>query len=293
MSAAPDMKISAIAPWFGGKRTLAPTIAEEFGPHKVYWEPFCGSMAVLLAKAPCRVESVNDLHGDLINLARVIAHPVHGPRFYRQIRRTLFSEGTYRDAAAAVADDYASDNVDGERACAYFLKSWMGRNGMAGLAEAASNFCVRYSPSGGDPAIRFKGLIESIPAWRRRMRGVTILRKDAFDVLAKIHDRDDTVIYLDPPYLIKGSEYRHDFADGFMGVKNDHERLADAARAFKKARVIISYYEHPALASLYPSWTRRAVYTNKHTANSREGSAGAVAPEVLLINGPSLAKGVA
>ncbi|KKK94504.1 hypothetical protein LCGC14_2682220 [marine sediment metagenome] len=45
-------KIKAIAPWFGGKRNLAPKIVDALGDHRVYWEPFCGSMAVLMAKPP-------------------------------------------------------------------------------------------------------------------------------------------------------------------------------------------------------------------------------------------------
>jgi len=45
-----DMSIKALAPWFGGKRNMAPMIVQELGPHNSYWEPFCGSMAVLLAK---------------------------------------------------------------------------------------------------------------------------------------------------------------------------------------------------------------------------------------------------
>ena len=62
-------KIGAIAPWFGSKRSMAPIIVSELGPHSAYWEPFCGSMAVLMAKPPCIMETVNDLHADLINLA--------------------------------------------------------------------------------------------------------------------------------------------------------------------------------------------------------------------------------
>jgi len=44
--------ITALAPWFGSKRNLAPEIVRELRRHSCYWEPFCGSMAVLLAK-PC------------------------------------------------------------------------------------------------------------------------------------------------------------------------------------------------------------------------------------------------
>ena len=42
------MKVTALAPWFGGKRTLAPKVIELLGEHRTYVEPFCGSMAVLL-----------------------------------------------------------------------------------------------------------------------------------------------------------------------------------------------------------------------------------------------------
>lgn len=32
------MKIKAIAPWFGGKRNLAPQIVRLLGRHRAYWE---------------------------------------------------------------------------------------------------------------------------------------------------------------------------------------------------------------------------------------------------------------
>lgn len=44
--------INAILPYFGAKRVLAPAIIQELGNHTAYWEPFCGSMAVLLINGP-------------------------------------------------------------------------------------------------------------------------------------------------------------------------------------------------------------------------------------------------
>ncbi|MCI0421333.1 MAG: hypothetical protein L0312_19255 [Acidobacteria bacterium] len=41
------MKITAIAPWFGSKRTMAPEIVRQLGPHQFYLEGCAGSMAVL------------------------------------------------------------------------------------------------------------------------------------------------------------------------------------------------------------------------------------------------------
>ncbi len=67
-----DAPIKAIAPWFGGKRTLAGLILEQLGDHKQYFEPFCGSMAVLMAKEPSQKETVCDLHGELYDGWRVV-----------------------------------------------------------------------------------------------------------------------------------------------------------------------------------------------------------------------------
>ena len=144
-----DMKVKAIAPWFGGKRTMAPDIVEELGQHTQYFEPFCGSMAVLFAKEPSQKETVCDLHGDLINLARVLQMFSCAEELYGMLQRTLFSEDLLLrtqdglDEALAYPGEVAS--VD--RAYFYFLASWMGRNGTAGttLARTSLNRLPRSS----------------------------------------------------------------------------------------------------------------------------------------------------
>src|SRR4051812_10851576 len=96
------MDLTAILPYFGSKRTLAPLIVEEIGAHNVYWEPFAGSMAVLLRKPKVRQECVNDMHGDLTNLARTIRSSGLGPELYRRLRRTLFCEALFRESHAVI-----------------------------------------------------------------------------------------------------------------------------------------------------------------------------------------------
>src|SRR5690348_4092086 len=122
-------KINAIAPWFGGKRSMAPEIVAELGPHKAYWEPFAGSMAVLFAKEPCSHETVNDLHGDLVNLAFVISNPHYAPRLYERLIATTFCEPLFHEVRNRLRDGACSDDVD--RAYCFFVESWMGRNGVA------------------------------------------------------------------------------------------------------------------------------------------------------------------
>jgi len=276
-------RITALAPWFGAKRTLAPVIVTEFGPHRTYWEPFCGSMAVLLAKPRCAMETVNDLHGDLVNLARVIQHPLQGPELYRRLRRVLLCEELFQEAAETIKRDLPKLPVD--RAFDYFVSAWFGRNGVAGTSGYNANFCVRYTNRGGHAATRWRGAVASIPAWRRRLANVTILSRCGIEICERIADESGTVIYADPPYLAKGAKYEHDFTTA------DHERLAAALRRFRLARVVVSYYEHPQLLSLYPGWTKREVYTTKSLVSQgrRDRNNKVQAPEVLLINGPSFA----
>jgi DNA adenine methylase len=273
------MKIKAIAPWFGSKRTLAPRIAAELGEHGSYWEPFCGSMAVLLAKPPAKMETVNDLHGDLINLARVIQSP-EAPLLYRRLRRVLFAEEFVADSKTKMREPF-SPGID--RAFWYFLHSWIIRNGTAGTRECNQHFCRRFTSNGGAPGTRLQSAISSIPAWRRRLRHVAIISMDGFEMLERVEDKSGAVIYADPPYLKKGGEYLHDF-DWLA-----HRRLAKLLARFTKTRVVVSYYNHHDLDAMYPGWTKVDCEVTKAMVNQgmRDKSGVTKAPEVLLINGPS------
>jgi DNA adenine methylase len=301
-----DAKITALSPWFGSKRNLAPTIVSELGEHRVYWEPFCGSMAVLLNKPPTVMETVNDLHGDLINLARVVQCESLGPRFYRRLRRMPMAEQLHREAAERHrARGYAGDGPpDIDAAVDYFLCAWLGRNGVAGTQSYNQGFRLRFTASGGKAATRWSSVVDSIPAWRRRLRNVMIICRDGFDLLPRIEDDFKTSIYVDPPYFVKGAKYVHDADDThpmlrqILGLDADaplptfawHRALAVLLRRFERARVVLSYYPHPLLDELYPDWTRREIEISKALAHQGGRGVNDVrATELLLLNGRSFA----
>ncbi len=280
------MLVRSLAPWFGGKRNLAPVIVDELGDHRAYWEPFCGSMAVLLSKAPSRFETVNDLHADLINLANVVRDGKQGPRLYRIMRRTLMHEDIFAESDREMRKFEKTPLGEMDpvmRAYHYLVVSWLGRNGTAGTpANHKGTYCVRFTSNGGHAAKRWRSVCESIPAWRRRMRNVTILNRDGFELLERIEDKAGTAVYVDPPYFGKRAKYLHDFDAA------DQERLACAVKRFTKTRVIISYYAHAEVDRLYPGWTQRRIEVTKSMSQGNKRGQGKVrATEVLLINGPS------
>ena len=284
-----DMKIKALAPWAGAKRNLAPKIVQWLGKHRVYWDICAGSLAVVLAKKPCVMETAVDLHGDLTNLAWCLQDPELALDLYGRATRTLMSDEIFTDAAERlrVARTGDPDVPDLDRAYDYLLCSWLGRNGVGGTRGYNYGFCVRFTANGGHAAKRWRSVIESIPAWHQRLMNLTILRRDIFEILPRIEDADNTAIYCDPPYLSKGFRYLHDFND------EDHERLAAELRRFKQARVVLSYYDDPRLQDLYPDWTMHKIEVAKALVHQgQRGANDAKAVEVLLVNEPAGQKGL-
>tara|TARA_Y100001933_G_scaffold262971_1_gene322717 strand:+ start:64950 stop:65825 length:876 start_codon:yes stop_codon:yes gene_type:complete len=280
-------KITAISPWYGSKRILAPRIVELLGDHKMYYEPFCGSMAVLLAKPAAQYETACDLHQDLTNMAKVLADHDQAVELYDRLTRTLFSQALFEQSR-----DYLMDRPDDpdplDWAYHFFIHSWAGRNGVSGSKRMSFSLAMRWTPTGGSATTRFRSAIESIPWWHDRLRSVVILNWSAWDMIPKIPDRGDVAVYCDPPYLIEtrtGGDadggYRHDFS----GI--EHRRLAKLLNAYQHTRIVISYYAHPCLSELYPpeQWDHlnAAINKNLHVQNKRGAKPGK-APEVLIVN---------
>ena len=295
------MKIKAIAPWFGGKRTLAPKVVQQLGKHTQYFEPFCGSMAVLFAKEATPQETVNDLHNDLTNLAWVLQDQAMAVDLYDRITRVLFSESFIR----AIWKDLAESEFESpcsDRAFKYLVFSWAMRNGVSGTARMRGNgfqMATRFTPGGGSPTVRFRSAIESIPEWHDRLRNVVILNRDGLKLLDRFEDSEKLAIYADPPYMPETrsgyessgatSRYEHEFDHNNPMFGDDHLELKETLSRFKKARVVVSYYDCDRLRRLYDGWNFIKLNAKKmiKQQNAR-GRHHTEAPEVLIVNGEVL-----
>lgn len=299
------MQIKSIAPWFGSKRGMAPRIVAALGKHRMYFEPFCGSLAVLLEKPPSSSEIVCDLHGDLINLARVLQSIDTARPLYERLARTLCCEEIFEECRDRLLASMPENDKRPRRAYDFFVVSWMERNGVGGTKDKGHCLAIRWTPNGGSSSGRFRSAVDSIPAWHERLRNVQILRRNAFDVLPRISDEPGVVIYADPPYppeSISGwARYQHDFeaqrsgdsglptqlsftGDGYAAHFDDHARLADELRRFKHARVVVSCYECDRYRGLYADWTFIDCTRAKNLTQTARGKHRAEAPEVLIVN---------
>jgi DNA adenine methylase len=281
-------RVNSICPYFGGKRTMAPEIVKQLGPHKYYFEGCAGSMAVIMAKAPAHHETVCDLHGGVTNLAWVLQDDKLAPELFEKLQRVMYDESLFdrsKDWLEGFDDTPREhDGLEADWAYHYFIVSWMGRNGVAGTARGNYQLATRWTHGGGSGPVRFRSAVESIPAWVDRLRNVIILRRDLFDVMPKLEDNKTLAVYVDPPYLhgtmAGGATYLYDFD------AENHRQLAVEAKRFKQARVVLSYYDAPALRELYEGWTFIDCSRHKHLAvQNKRGSKRTEAPEVLIING--------
>ena len=86
-------KLKAPFGWVGGKSKLAKDIVALIPEHKTYIEVFGGALSVLYAKEKSKLEVINDLNSELINLHRSIRNNPQTLSFYLNnllISRELF-----------------------------------------------------------------------------------------------------------------------------------------------------------------------------------------------------------
>lgn len=104
-----------IVPWMGGKRRLAKHLLPMFPEHTCYVELFAGGAALFFMRPqPAKVEVLNDLNGQLINLYRVVQH--HFDEFVRQFQWTL----TSREVFARLQSTPPDCMTDIQRAARFF-----------------------------------------------------------------------------------------------------------------------------------------------------------------------------
>lgn len=259
--------------YFGGKSRLAERIAAALPEHGHYVEPFAGSLAVLLAKAPSRMETVNDLDADLMTFWRTLRDQPD-----ELIRVCALTPHARREYALSFVRP--SDLTDLERARRTWVNLAQGRTGtLASTGWRHKKTLMRSSLGGGaDIALtaRLANQVDRMAAVAARLSSVTLESKPALELITSCGAHEDVLLYVDPPYLAStraGRNYRHE-----MASEGEHRELAEALRSCRAA-VVLSGYTSPLYSDLYDDWhvTSMASYTT-------QGGAAKATTEVLWSN---------
>lgn len=238
-------------------------------PHKSYVEPYFGSGAVLFNKPPSRIETVNDLDGDVVNLFRCIQDD--SECLARLVMTTPYSREVY-DGSFRPTSIMGMPSGDDRfhKACRFLVRMWQAY----GSRNDGYRSGWKYDATGRE---RMYSLWDwyGLPAWiieaAERLRKVQIECRPALEVISRF-DNPDVFMYLDPPYLLgtrRGKQYRHEMTD------EDHEELLKIILQ-SKAKIMISGYE----SEMYNEYLQR--WHKERFASCAEG--GRARQEVVWMN---------
>lgn len=227
--------------YYGGKTTLARRIVELLPKHEHYVEPFAGSLAVLLAKPPSKMETVNDLDGDLMHFWRILRD--RPSELIRACALTPHSRAEH-DAAYTDSDD------DLERARSVWIRVSQGRTGT--LRRTGWRHYVDPAGSGASLPTYLDGYVDRMAAAAERLHRVSLECRPANELIQSYAKFDTVCLYLDPPYLgsLRSRNYRTEMTD-----EGAHTELLDLILACK-ASVVMSGYASPLYDEALTGWSR-------------------------------------
>jgi len=232
--------------YFGGKTVHAPRIGALFPEHGHYVEPYCGSLAVLLAKPVSPMETVNDLDQALVTFWRVLRE--RPADLARACMLTPHSLTEFREAGDV---DDPGDEV--EQARRVWIRLTQGRTGTL----RSTGWRHYVDPAGGGTGMPdyLTGYVNRMAAAAERLHRVSLECRPALEVIEWYGRSPDVLLYADPPYLRStrnSGAYRHEMTE------DDHRQLAKALHEAKAAVVLSGYPSDLYDLELYPDWHRTA-----------------------------------
>lgn len=232
-------KTHTLFPWPGGKtrllQHLLPLLSDN--PHSCYVEAFAGGAALLFAREPAKVEVLNDTHGELIRLYRVVAH--HLDEFVRQFRWALAS----RQMFAWAQMQHPETLTDIQRAARFFYLQRLTFGGKAVGQSLATGTTRR-------PNLNLLRLEEDLSAAHLRLHRVLIEQlpwQSCFDR----YDGDDTLFFLDPPYW-ETEGYGPEFG------LDQYEALAERMVAMR-GKAVLTLNDHPEMRRVFGRFASKTV----------------------------------
>lgn len=236
--------------YLGGKSGLTKSIIPLIPEHTCYAEVFAGAAWLLFRKEPSKVEVINDINSDLVNLYRVVKN--HLEEFIRYLKWILVS----KDQFEIFKKTNNASLTDIQRAVRfyYLLKSGYG-------AKVVDQY-FSISPS-RRPNFNLLRIEEELSAAHLRLSNVYIDNRD-YQAFIKKHDRPYTFFYLDPPYYTfenyygKGIFSRDDFV-------NINQLLLSI-----KGKFILSINDVPEIRDIYKNFNLHEVSTRYNIQGNRK-----------------------
>ena len=239
--------IKSVLKYPGAKWRIAEWIIEKMPEHHSYLEPYFGSGAVFFRKQPSKIETINDLDDDVINLFECIRNDPD--RICAMVATTPFARRVYEKAFILEAEDPF------EKALLFLIKCWQGHG-----------FRTNKYKAGWKNDIQGREAAYSVRNWYRlpdwifniveRLKETQIECRPALEVIQRFNF-SNVLIYADPPYLLstrKGKQYKHEMTD------EDHVLLLETLRQHK-GQVMLSGYDNDLYNFCLGGWDKYQIAT--------------------------------
>jgi DNA adenine methylase len=239
----------------GSKFRLAPWIVEHLPPHKVYCEPFAGTLAVLFAKPRSTVEIVNDLNRDIVTFFRLLRNQPHD--LADAVAATPWSREEY-ELSLQPSDDAL------ENSRRFLVRSWQGYGTMR---PTASGWLIdRTGKAKPSRSQTWRNLPERLLLIADRLQGVHVEYQDAMAVIAQ-QRLPETLLYVDPPYLPETRAerlYEHEM------TRDGHIALL-AMLKLHDGPVVLSGYDNSLYQGMLKDWRcERRTVLSSHQGEKEE-----------------------
>lgn len=202
---------------------------------------------MLLRKPRSYAEVYNDLDGDIVNVFRVLRDPMQCERLIAQLLLTPYARDEF-DAAYEPTDDPI------ERARRTLVRAEMGF-GSAGATKGHTGFRIDTRRKHGTAQALWARFPESLAGVCARLAGVMIENRPALTIIDQ-HDAEDTLFYVDPPYVMDtryvgarhGRYYDHEMNDA------DHVQLLERLNSVR-GMVVLSGYSSALYLGALQGWS--------------------------------------
>lgn len=230
--------------YHGGKHILARWIISHFPAHRCYVEPFSGAASVLMQKSRSKAEIYNDLDGDVVNLFRVLRD--QSEQLQHLLTLTPFARSEF-DLSYEVTDDPL------EKARRMLVRAAFGRASASASSPWKASF-RNYVGAGRSTtaASDWSNYASYIGEFTQRLQGVVIENMKAAKLIAQC-ENDDTLFYLDPPYVTSTRDLAHDYRHEMTDL--EHIELLESVKTLK-GMFVVSGYRSELYDNIFEGWRR-------------------------------------
>lgn len=224
----------------GSKFRTAEWIISHFPEHHSYLEPFFGSGGVFFNKPPSRIEAINDLDNDVVNLFEVIRD------YPEELAEAVFNVPYARSVFDCAFLQIPQGKID--RAVNFLVRNNMGH----GFRTTGEKVGFKTDVQGREYAyaVRYwNNLPGQILEAAIRLKDAQIENRSVFSLLER-YNHPNVLIYADPPYVLSTrfkKQYKHEFTE------QDHIRLLEMLKQHK-GYVVISGYDTELYNKMLEGW---------------------------------------